>query len=663
MPKSTYLLCLLTLALCCNLALAQPQELAPLTISAQRTPSAWLQAPLAIGVVEPGPGQQSLDQMFSQVPGVLPQSRYNLAQGLRLSVRGFGSRASFGVRGLRVLVDGVPLTMPDGQTELDGLDPALIERIEVIRGPASMLYGNAAGGVLLIETREPGAEPSVRLDVTGGELGQRRLGAQASIGSGPFSGLLAVSGNEQDGYREHASARTRTVTGKLGWDGAPGRLRLSLNVIDNQAEDPGALTAAELKVSRSQAAPRNLSYAADESIRQQRLGLSWEADSYQLRAHAGRREFDNRLPFTPGGQTSFDRRFGGFGGHSWFDHQGFGLDQRLTLGAELEAQRDQRSRHDNLFGARGARTLHQQEQARSAGAFLQNELNLGERWSASVGVRQDHLRLEVDDRRLDDGDQSGSRTLDETHYSAALGYRLDPHQQLYARLASSFESPTINELANPAGGGFNPALGAAQALNREVGIKGEWPALRYELALFRIDLEDELVPYSVAGQPGRTYYRNAGRSRREGVELGLHWQIDPHWRLSGAWSYSDFRFRDYQASGQDYSGNALAGVPRQRLFGELAYEQSRWYAAANVDARSHAYAEDANRVRVAGNALVNLRLGMRIDAGGQRLEPWIGIDNLFGREHFDNLRLNDANGRFFEPGPGRTLLAGVRAEF
>ena len=171
------------------------------------------------------------------------------------------------------------------------------------------------------------------------------------------------------------------------------------------------------------------------------------------------------------------------------------------------------------------------------------------------------------------------------------------------------------------------------------------------------------MPYSVAGQSGRTYYRNAGRSRREGVELGLHWQIDPHWRLSGAWSYSDFRFRDYQASGQDYSGNALAGVPRQRLFGELAYEKARWYAAANLDARSHAYAEDANRVRVAGNALVNLRLGLRIDAGAQRLEPWIGIDNLFGREHFDNLRLNDANGRFFEPGPGRTLLAGVRAEF
>ena len=663
MFKPRYLICPLTLALGSNVAQAQPHELAPLTISAQRTPSAWLQAPLAIGVVEPGPGQQSLDQMLSQVPGVLPQSRYNVAQGLRLSVRGFGSRASFGVRGLRVLVDGVPLTMPDGQTELDGLDPALIERIEVIRGPASMLYGNAAGGVLLIETREPGEQPAARLDLAGGELGQRRLGAEASTGSGPFAGLLAFSGNDQDGYREHADAQTRSLTGKASWDSQPGRLRLSVNVIDNQAKDPGALNAAELAISRSQAAPQNLRYRADESIRQQRLGLSWEADSYQLRAHAGSREFENRLPFTPGGQTSFDRRFGGFGGHSWFDHQGFGLDQRLTLGAELEAQRDERSRHDNLFGARGARTLHQQEQARSAAVFLQNELTLGENWSASVGLRQDHLRLDVDDRRLDDGDQSGARRLNETHYSAALGYRLDPHQQLYARLASSFESPTINELANPAGGGFNPSLGAAQALNREIGIKGEWPALRYELALFRIDLEDELVPYSVAGQSGRTYYRNAGRSRREGVELGLHWQIDPHWRLSGAWSYSDFRFRDYQASGQDYSGNALAGVPRQRLFGELAYEQARWYAAANVDARSHASAEDANRVRVAGNALVNLRLGLRIDAGAQRLEPWVGIDNLFGREHFDNLRLNDANGRFFEPGPGRTLLAGVRAEF
>lgn len=661
MPALRPLLCCFCLSISTPL-LAEPREIDPLTVSAQRAPSTWLQAPLAVSVVEPGPGRQSLDQLLGQVPGLQVQNRYNMAQGARLSLRGFGARAGFGVRGLRVLVDGVPLTMPDGQTEMDGIDLDLIERIEVLRGPASMLYGNAAGGVLLIETREPGEAAHGRVDLSAGELGQRRLSLEAGAGSGPFAGLVAAQASDQVGFRDHANARLRTFTGKARWDAEPGRLNLSLNVIDNHARDPGALDAAQVAASRSQAAPMALLYRGDESIRQQRLGLSWEGDGYQLRAHAGQRHFENRLPFRNGGQGAFERRFGGFGGHHLFDHETFGLGQRLTLGAEFEAQRDERSRHDNLFGERGVRTLRQREEALSGALFLQNEVVLSERWFASAGLRHDRLRLSVDDHRLDDGDQSGERRLEETHYSAALGYRLDDAQQLYARIASSFESPTINELANPAGGGFNPALGPAQALNHEIGIKGEWPGLRYDLALFRIDLEDELLPYSLAGQSGRTFYRNAGRSRREGVELGLYWQIDPHWQLSTAWTYSDFHFRDNQP-GLALAGNALPGVSRQRLFSELSYQQDRWYASASMDARSGYYADDRNRVRVSGNALVNLRLGLRLRYAEQSLEPYVGIDNLLDREHFDNVRLNDANGRYFEPGPGRTLLAGVRLDF
>lgn len=628
----------------------------PLTISAPRTPSAWLESPLPVSVIEPAEGSRNLEQLLAPVPGLLAFNSYNQAQGLRLSLRGFGARAGFGVRGLRVLVDGVPLTMPDGQTELDGIDPALIERIEVLRGPAAMLYGNAAGGVLLIETRQPG--PGGRLDVSAGSLGQRRLSAELGGASGDFSGLLAAQAADQDGYREHAEARLRNTTLKGRWQTEGGRLDLHLNVLDNQARDPGALDQAQLDISRRQASPPALTFRGDESVRQQRLGLNWQSEQWQLRAHVGRRDFENRLPFRNGGQGSFERDFAGLGGLYWLDHRLFGLDQRLSLGAELEGQRDLRSRHDNLFGERGARTLRQREEASSAALFAQNEMQLGERWLASAGLRHDRLRLAVADRWLVDGEQSGSRRLEETHYSAALGYRLNEHHQLYARLASSFESPTINELANPAGGGFNPALGPAQARSRELGLKGDLPGLRYELALFRIDLDDELLPYSLPGQSGRTYYRNAGQSRREGVEASLDWQLAEHWRLVAAWIWSDFRFRE-----AEYAGNALPGVPRQRLFGELHYSRDFWYASLSLDARSHSYAEDASQVRVPGNARVNLRLGWRLERGDQYLEPYLGVDNLFDRDYFDNLRLNDANGRYFEPGPGRTLLAGIRVGF
>lgn len=636
----------------------------PLTVKASYTSAPWVQAPLAVTSIDArdksGEAALSLDHLLNGVPGTYTQSHYNMAQGMRLSIRGFGARSSFGVRGIRVLVDGVPLTMPDGQTELDGVDYGLVEGIEVIRGPASSLAGNAAGGVLAIRTREPGDEPGSRLEVGGGELGYRRVRAETSGSLGDLAGLLAFSSTTLDGYREHGRAESGNLTAKLRWQAEAGRLGLTLHALDNRSEDPGSLTLQQVREDRAQARPQSLTFDSDERIRQQRLALVWDGqgqgeDEYQLRSYLGQRVFGNRLPLRANGQTSYDRQFAGVAAQYTHRARWFGLGHSVTGGVELEGQRDARDRHNNLNGLTGALTQRQDEKADALGIFLEDRIALGERWLVTLGMRHDRVLLAVDDRFLSDGDDSGERTLQDWSHSLGLSYRLDDHHHLYTRLATSFETPTVNELANPAGGGFNPNLQPARALNREIGLKGEWSRLRYEAALYRIDLDDELVPYV----DGRTFYRNVGKSRREGLELSLDWFFADAWRVSAAYTYSDYRFIEFAGN----QGNALPGVPRQTLFGELAYEGEQVYARVNMNSQDRLYVDNGNTESVPGTALFNLRFGLRLNGQGQVIEPYAGIDNLTNRRYYDNLRINDSGGRYYEPGPGRTFFTGLKILF
>ncbi|NRF48552.1 TonB-dependent receptor, partial [Pseudomonas stutzeri] len=551
--------------------MGEPLTLDPLWVSSPRAESDWFTLPMAVSAVDEQdhPGEQllSLDTLLAPVPGVISQSRYNVAQGMRLSIRGFGSRSSFGVRGVRVLVDGVPLTMPDGQTEMDGLDTSLVERIEVIRGPSSTMYGNAAGGVLAIQTRQPGDSPRTQVEVTGGELGYRRMRAETSGSTGALGALLAVNATQLDGYRSHGTAETNHLTGKLRWQGQGGTLGFTLHAIDNLAEDPGGLTLDQVRADRSQARPQSVQFDSDETVEQQRLSLVWDGkaagdDTYQLRGYYGQREFSNRLPLRSNGQTAYDRWFAGVGAQRTFHRELAGLTHQLTVGMDLESQRDDRSRNDNLPGGiTGVLTQRQRETADSRGVFIEDQVNLGDAWLLTAGLRYDSVRLEAKDRYLSDGDASGERNLEDWNYSLGMSRQLDAHHVVYVRYATSFETPTINEMANPTGGGFNPSLGPAKSVNREVGVKGEYPGLRYEAVFYSMRIEDELVPEV----DGRTFYTNAGRSSRDGVELSAGWLVGHNWRLTGAWSYNRYRFEQFQG----YDGNRIPGIPQQSLFAEV----------------------------------------------------------------------------------------------
>lgn len=605
---------------------------------------------------------------MQRVPGVFAQNRYNLAQGLRPAIRGFGARAAFGVRGIRVLVDGIPLTLPDGQTELDVLDLTAIQHVDVVRGPASALFGNAAGGVIALRTAAPSSTPSLRIDATAGELGLQRWRASAS---GPVAGSVIgqASASRQllDGPRAHGNSQTRRATGRLLTPLAGGEITVRASALDVQAQDPGALNAEQRAADRDQAAPRNVTFDAGERIRQQRVAARWrsgaDADAaWDVRGYAGQRLFENRLPFTGGGQVAFDRGFGGLavsrrvttGAH------------RMTVGLDVQAQRDARRRYDNNDGDRGALTLDQTETAESAGVYVADRIALAPAWSLALAGRADVLRVGVDDHFVSDGDDSGDRDFDALSGSLAVTRQIGAVWDVTVRGATAFESPTANELANPDGGGFNPDVDAARATNAELTVTGDWANVGLSATAFRTRITDELVPFEVDGQPGRTFFRNAGESTRQGVELSADAQLAQAWHLHLAYTRSDFVFDAYARDGQDFAGNGIPGIPRQHGFAELAWRGPVTTARLSVTAVGRLFADDANATEVPGYARADLRLAHDLGQRGPRAGRWqlsAGVNNLLDTAYNDNVRINAFGGRFFEPAPGRNVYAGLQLRY
>ncbi len=658
-----------------GVAFAQaPLTLDPIEVSSPRLDLPWSETPAAIGTVAAtdlsGDPQLALDEALVRVPGIYAQNRYNLNQGLRLSIRGFGSRASFGVRGIRVLLDDVPLTMPDGQTDLDALDLALLTRMEVLRGPTSALYGNGAGGVLGLRTRSAPEGRYGRLDASFGELGEQRWRVEGGVTGERVSGLAALARRELDGHRDNMVADSTIGTGRLSAQLGGGVLDVSLHTLDIDAQDPGALTRAEAATNPGAANAMAVRFAAAESIQQQRLGANWAAplsDNTDLRVRgwAGERDFANRLPFANGGQTTFERRFGGVGAQLDHRFSTGAFNHYLSIGGDLETQTDARRRYNNAeAGVRGDLSLDQDEDAQGVGIFIVDQITLGGGWLAALGLRHDEIRLEVDDAFLSDGDDSGKRSFRETSVNVGLGYTLAEGMLLFARYGTGFETPTNNELANPDGGGFNPDLGSAQARNLELGFKLDRNTLRAELVVYSIRNDDELVRFELPDQPGRSFFRNAGATQRDGFEASAAWQALPSLSLSAAYSYNDFRFRDYVLGSNDFGENDIPGIPQQQLFVEAGWRpQAQWLARLQAVALDRVYADDANGERVPGYVVANARLSWEGRGGPLQWRPYVAVNNLFDIDYTDNLRVNAAAGRYYEPAAGRVVIGGLSVIF
>ncbi|MGM1052164.1 MAG: TonB-dependent receptor family protein [Pseudomonadota bacterium] len=659
----------------------EANTLPTITISAPRLERSLYDTPAAVSAltrddIQQGQQRVRLDEALTLVPGLFLQNRDNFAQGQRIASRGFGARAPFGIRGLHIRVDGIPYTLPDGQAQIDAVDLDSAERIEVIRGPAAVLYGNAAGGVIDITTGD-GSEMrrSPVLRVQGGSHDYRKVALRQGSESGRWVHSVSLSALDVEGYREQSAVEKRLLNARLGYRLDDDRtLSALVNLLDMPtAQDPGGLTAEEVAADRRQAAPAAGPLDSGQSVEQQLLGLHYEdrdmaGGELNARAFASRRDFEQQLPF-PGNSLVDYQRY----------HVGGGVDYtrtetladrplRYVAGVELGRQEDNRGRRSvTPQGVVTAETADEQQNATAAGVFLQAELGLTDDLELSAGVRHDRVRMTIDDRFLADGrDDSGERTFREWTGSLGLSYRYHPEHQAYANVGTAFETPTFTEFARPdGGGGFNPEVAPQQALNREIGLRGRFPnGLRYDLVAFSVRVDDELVPFEATD--GRTFYVNAGRTSRDGIELELDWNLSLAWRWTSALTLADYRFDRFSNGEADLAGNRLPGLPRRQWHNRLT-----WYGSGERFATAEALytgafpADNENRVEVDDHWLFNLRLGdaWRLGDGTKRLGAHLGVRNLFDETHFANVRINANGGRYFEPAAGRTFHAGMELSF
>lgn len=655
------------------------EHLETVTVTATRVEESIFSLPGAASVVDKSSiqaarQQLSLDESLNRVPGVFLQNRYNAAQDLRIAIRGFGARSNFGIRGVKILIDGIPETMVDGQGQIDSIDLGATERIEVLRGGLSSLYGNASGGVVNILSESGGPEPFVEARLSAGEFGFRKAQVKAGGDFGVGDYFVSASNMENKGHRDHSESKNKLLSTKLRFRPSDsGQLSLVLGLTDQPvSNDPGGITKQAAEDDPTQARDRNVLFDAGEDLKQQKLGALYEhtlANEARIaaRAYYLNRDFNNKLPFVGGGAVDLDRQVGGVGFTYTQELELFQRWNRFIAGIDYDNQDDRRKRFDNELGTVTDLSFDQTEQVIGTGVFAQWEIRPIEPLELTFGLRYDDIKFEVDDKFLADGDDSDTISFNEVSPLVGMLYTFNPAVQLYANISSAFETPTATEFARAdGGGGINTDLKVQKATNYELGLRGGL-GLRYgyEVALFHIDVKDELIPYEVPTRPGRDFYVNAGESARDGLEVSVFGEPLDGLSLTASYTYSDFTFSEFvDDNGNDYKGNTIPGVPKHFAFAEAKYlSRSGFLVALDAQYVGSLYTNNANTEKTAAYWLMNLRMGLQADYGSVRFEPFIGLNNLTGTDYAANIRINAFGGRYYEPGPGRHVYGGFALSY
>ena len=680
-------------ALCAGAHAAHAQDSVPrlppvVTVTRDIGRSA-LEVPYAISETRPDsarPGQTHLqaEQTLFLLPGVTVANRTNPSQDTRVSIRGFGARSQFGVRSIRVLRDGMPLTLPDGQTPIDYLDLESVGRVEAIRGAASALYGNAGGGVIDLRSAVPPLMPVAgQLRSWIGDYGTRRVTGVIGGSTDAMFYQANVGHTLADNFRLYSKQELTNGYARVGTTAAGTDYVFQAMGLDMPtAQNPGALTISQLGNPQlpDSSFVRKL---ARKTVKQLLLGLSGTHPFNDARGgevfaqvYGGTRELYNPQTFAV---VDVGRVQYGGSLRATLPMNVF-VRQRVSIGADAAMQNDLRKNWANcnavltvtascpsLPSEKGVLQLDQREIVSSVGPYLRDEFALGDRFNLSGGVRADLVHFELQDHFLADGrDDSGTRLLHAVSPMLGAVVRMGSLASLYANVGSAFETPTTTELGNQPNGnaGLNYDLKPQYSTTYETGTKGLlFSRVQYDLALFDTEVRDELIPYQVPGTNGRTYYRNAGRTRRNGVELSGGTEVGPV-ALSAAYTYSHFRFRDFvSTAGTQLAGNVIPGIPEQQLEASATWRFSSVFATVEGLAKNAVYVDDANSARAAGFTVYNIRLGA--DGLGRMLwlTPVFSVQNIFDRKYVGSVAINAAGtpttAKFYEPGAGRTVLVGL----
>ncbi|HEJ0361180.1 TPA: TonB-dependent receptor [Klebsiella pneumoniae] len=676
------------------IAAAQAADEQTMVVTAAPTTVSELDTPAAVSVVNGDEMRQAaprvnLSESLGAVPGLQVQNRQNYAQDLQLSIRGFGSRSTYGVRGLRIYVDGIPATMPDGQGQTSNIDIGSVDTIEVLRGPFSALYGNSSGGVINVTSQTGTQPPTVEASSYYGSFGTWHYGMKATgaVGDGSHAGDVdyTVSTNRftTHGYRDHSGARKNLANARLGVRiNDVSKLTLLLNSVDIKANDAGGLTADEWRDNPRQS-PRGDQYNTRKNTRQTQAGLRYERqlsaqDDLSVMMYAGERETTQfqSIPRAPqlkpshaGGVIDLTRHYQGI--DTRLTHRGELLvPVTLTAGLDYENMSERRKGYENFvmvngapqYGEQGALRRNERNLMWNVDPYLQTQWQLTDKLSLDAGVRYSSVWFDSNDYYITpgNGDDSGDASYHKWLPAGSLKYALTDAWNVYLSAGRGFETPTINELSYRSDNqsGLNFGLKPSTNDTVEIGSKTRIGNGLFTAALFQTNTDNEIVVDSSSG--GRTSYKNAGKTRRQGMELGLDKQFGESWRLKAAWTWLDATYRTNVCDDASCNGNRIPGIARNMGYASFGYQPEQgWYAGSDIRYMSDIMANDENTAKAPSWTVVGLTTGYKWSYGRMDMDLFGRIDNLFDREYVGSVIVNESNGRYYEPAPGRNYGIGL----
>lgn len=642
-------------------------QLKEVTISAPRLPLHAVSLPLSITRLDStwineSNQNLSIQEYLQQVPGVYVQNGYNFAQDARISIRGFGATAAFGIRGVKLIVDGIPETTPDGTGQLDNLNLDLINSMEVIRGGASSMYGNASGGAILVHSNFDFRKNFIQSNTSIGSYGFYSQSFTGGVKNDKtvYTANVRVFGN--DGFRDRSAFQQTNARLAIQHQFSQrlNAVLLAEYVNSPKAHDAGGLTLEETNEDFRQARDRNLTFDAGESISQGKVGMSlkwdWSPDK-QLNTYAffNQRSFDGKLPFEDGGVIDLNRDYFGVGNSlDWKVKK-----HSFKMGYDLLSQADNRIRFNNLEGVQGDETLNQKEAFLNFGVFALDYIEL-DQWYFSGGLRHDINQLKIKDRLLTNGDDSGTIDINNWSYHLGVGRQISTRVDVFINHSTNFETPTLNQLSNrPDNSGGFENLQSSTASTFEAGIKWHKNRINTELVGFLTGTENELVPYELEAFPERTFFSNAGSTIRKGIEVAATYVSDV-WRMNAAYSYSDFTYDSFEDNGDILDGFTLPGIPKHHASLSLTSTPIKSLEISlPINYVGEIEANNQNDVTIDSYLLLSFTARYKVQFKNMGIEPYLGIRNLTNEKYFDNIRINAFGGRYYEPAPRRNFYVGL----
>ena len=684
------------------------KELSPTVVTATRYETNSFDLPLSIDAVTGSEIRDArtganLSEIAPRIPGVVINYRSTAAQELAISTRGFGARSQFGVKGIRIYVDGIPLNSADGQGQAGSINIDTLGQIEFLRGPFSALYGNSSGGVVQAFTRDGAKDPTLTVGASSGTWHTNKQSITAEGQAGPVNYILNTYQYVSDGYRDFSQYRKDNFNGKISYQFSPDtKFTFVGNYMDQPyTNDPQALTPTQYALnSRAQgtnASPFDKS-ASSLNSRLYRVNsyggividhnLS-EKDSLRLMAYNGSRS--NLQYLTTSAASEIIRDTEGFD-FRWARKDLF-LNRPLnfTAGFAYDSMEDLRSRYSytapgaySPLGTNVNSNRREKQSAFSVDEYLQASYEPTDRLLVLAGLRHSRINIKNTDLWLGETtkdpiteittptpiDSSGQVTYTNTSPVAGVTFKVSPSLNIYANYGRGFETPTFAETTYSdaqTGAGPNLSMVPSKSKNYEIGLKAFVTTnTRINVALFKVDTKNEIV--TVDNKGSQNQYASIANTERKGVEISLDSRLPYNFNFYQTYTYTDSEFKNsfLTTVGTSVSaGNKLSGIYKNTAYTELSWK----YPALNFSsAIENIYYSDVNGYdsndgarKAPAYTIVNLRASLKQSYNNWNFSEFARADNVFDEKYVGNVRVNNA--ATFEPGAPRNYTVGVTTSY